>query len=275
MLARLDAFRPHALLLTLPVTLLWTPQLGVGVGAVVVLAHATGLLFLSGVLTKRDLSEALDTRLGMARDRFSVDHDALDLVTGLLGVVTAALVVVLLIVSFAIGVYAVFVALSALWITTLPGKKRYVRMELIAPAALIVAPAMLLRADAWRGVDAGAISPAAHGAAWLIGALMLAHIVLLMTRDRAIDQAKGVTTTASAMTREGGVVYVGIVYAGASLLAALGAGAGWWGIAPVLLAGWTLCAVLVLLCLRWDSWAVGAGAVGGGLVAFTTAFGAI
>jgi len=275
MLTRLDAFRPHALLLTLPVTLLWTPQLGVALGAVVVLTHAAGVLFLSSTWTRRDLASSLDPRLGLTRDRFSVDREALDLASSMLGIFCVALVVVLLIAAFPVGVYAVFALASGWWVSSLPPAKRFVRLEVIAPAALLIGPAMLLRAPAWRGHNADAITAAAHATSWFVGALLLAQMLVVMTRDREADAAAGVTTTASALTREGAVVLVGLIYATITLLAALGAWGGWWGVAPVLFAGWTSTAVVALLCVRWDSWAAGVAAVGGGLAAFSAAFAAI
>ncbi len=275
MLTRLDAFRPHALLLTLPVTLLWTPQLGVALGAVVVLAHAAGVLFLSATWTRRDLAASLDPRLGLSRDRFSVDREALDLAASMIGIFCAAMVVVLLVAAFPVGVYAVFALASGWWVSTLPRAKRYVRLEVIAPAALLIGPAMLLRAPAWRGHESDAITAAAHATAWFVGALLLVQMLVAMTRDREADAAAGVSTTASALTREGSVVLIALIYATITLLAALGAWSGWWGVAPVLLAGWTSTAVVALLCVRWDSWAVGLGAVGGGMAAFSAAFAAI
>jgi len=275
MLTRLDAYRPHALLLTLPVTLLWTPQLGVALGAVVVLAHAAGVLFLSALWTRRDLAASLDPRLGLGRDRFGVDREALDLVGPMLGIFCGALLLVLLVAAFPVGLYGVFVLVSGVWIASLSRAKRFVRLEIIAPAALLIAPAMLLRAPAWRGHEGVALTAAAHAAAWLVGFLLLGQLLIAMTRDRVADRAAGVNTTVSLMTREGAIVLVAVVYATVALLATLGAVYGWWGVVPVLLAGWTSTAVVALLCVRWDNWASGFAAIGGGLIAFAAAFGAI
>ncbi len=273
MLARLDAYRPHALLLTVPVTLLWTSELGVAMGAVVVLLHAAAVLFLSAHWTRRDLAAALDPRLALTRDRFSVDRETLDLAAALLAVVCVTLTITLLIAAFPVGLYAAFVLASALWIASLPARKRYVRLEVIAPVVLLIAPAMLLRAPAWRDDAAPAISAAAHAVAWLVGALMLAQILLTMTRDREADRAAGVYTSISVLSRPAAVGVVAFVFFAITLLAAIGVA--WWGALPLLFAGWTAAAVLALLCVRWDSWAVSAGALGGGLTAITAALAVI
>ena len=120
-----------------------------------------------------------------------------------------------------------------------------------------------------------ALTAASHAVAWLVGVLLLGQMLIAMTRDREVDKAAGVNTTVSVMSREGAIVLIGFIYAGVALLAALGAVYGWWGVMPLLFAGWTSTAVVALLCVRWDSWAAGCAALGGGLVAFAAAFGAI
>ena len=161
MLARLEIVRPYALALTVPVTLLWTAALGPFLGSLVVAAHAAAVLFLGAWWVRQDLARGLHPRLGLARDRFTIDREALDLAAPLLGLLTALFVLILLIAAPALGLYAVLLLAAGLWNASLGPARRYVMIEVITPVALLIGPAALLRAPAWRG-EAGAISPAAH-----------------------------------------------------------------------------------------------------------------
>ncbi len=275
MLTRFDAYRPYALLLTVPVTLLWTPALGAFLGAIVVTTHALAVLFLAAWWTRRDLERGLNPRLGLISDRFSVDREALDLAAPMLGLFALILTLVLIFTAPAAGFYAAFIILAGVWHAALAPPRRFSMIELIAPAALIIGPAMLLRAPAWRGDAINAISPAAHAAAWLIGALMLAQLLITMLRDRNADRAANITTSLTSISRSSSIAIIALTFTAITLLAALGAGAHWWGIAPVLFTGWTSTATIALLCIRWDSWAVGTATIGGALTAITTALSAI
>jgi len=272
MLARLEIVRPYALALTVPVTLLWTAALGPFLGSLVVAAHAAAVLFLSAWWVREDLARGLHPRLGLARDRFAIDRDDLDLAASLLGLLTATLVLTLVIAAPAIGLFAAVLVAAGLWNASLRPSRRYAMIEVITPVALLIGPAALLRAPAWRGEPA-AISAAAHAAAWLVGAMLLTQLLIAMTRDRERDRAAGVVTTAAKLSRPAAIATITAALAALTLLAGLGAP--WWTAAPAVLLGWTSTAVVALLCVRWDDWAAGAAATGFGLTAIVTAAQAI
>jgi len=272
MLARLEIVRPYALALTVPVTLLWTAALGPFLGSLVVAAHAAAVLFLSAWWVREDLARGLHPRLGLARDRFTIDREALDVAAPLLGLLTAAFLLVLLFAAPMLALYAILLLAAGLWNASLGPARRYVMIEVIAPVALLIGPAALLRAPAWRG-EPGAISAGAHAAAWLVGAMLLTQILIAMTRDRERDRAAGVVTTAAKLSRPAAIATIIAALAALTLLAGLGAA--WWTAAPAVFLGWTSTAVVALLCVRWDDWAAGAAALGFGLTAIVTAAQAI
>lgn len=263
MTSRLDAFRPYALLITAPPTLLWAPALGAAAGAVMVALHACGVLLASAWWTRRDLERGLDPRLAIRRDRFAIDRDALEVATPLLAALFLVLLLALLILHVFAGLYALAVALVALWNINLPLRRRYVLVEILIPALLLIAPAMLLRAPAWRDeapAELAAITPAAHAAAWLAAASLLACILAMFIRDQNVDRRAGAVTIATKITRETALSLLAVWTAAITLLA--GIGVAWWGPAPIVAAGWTAAAALVLFVTRWDAWAVGAAVIG-------------
>lgn len=274
MFARIDALKPHALLLTVPVTLLWSSHFGVAVGTIVVTLHACGVLFLGAWWTRRDLDRGLSPRLGLCRDRFAVDRELLDLAAPLLGLQVIVLTLVLLFLAPAVGLYALAVLAAGMWNASLRPARRFVMVETIVPVALLVGPAMLLRVPAWEGNPDAATSPGTHAVAWLAGALMLWTVLATMTRDRQADVAAGIVTTVSKRSHESAVALLAIWSLAIPLLTGIGVAAGWWGPAPVVLAAWTSTAVVALFCLRWDSWGAGVAIAGAGLVAMTAAAGA-
>ena len=271
MLSRTETLRPYILLMTVPATLLWSRALGPVLGPAVIVTHACALLFLSAWWVRRDLSRGMDPRLGLVRDRFGVDRETLEIATPLFGLVTAALLIVLLGLDGWTGLYAVLVVAAGLWHAGLGPAKRYVMIESVVHVAFIIGPAMLLRAPAWRGEPAGALGSAALAGAWLIGAGVLITILAAMTRDRAADRAAGVVTTASRLSRPAAVAVLIVWSAAVTLLAGIGAAAGWWGVSAVVLTGWTSTAVVAFFCARWDSWGVTAAMLGYSLTAVVVA----
>jgi hypothetical protein len=262
MTSRFDAFRPYALLITAPPTLLWAPALGAAAGSVMVALHACGVLLASAWWTRRDLQRGFDPRLALRRDRFLIDRETLEVATPLLVALFLVLLVALLILDLSAGLYALLVALVALWNINLPVRRRYVLIEILIPALLLIAPAMLLRAPAWDAEPSlqHAITPAAHAATWLAAAGLLACILAALIRDQVADRRAGAVTIATKITRETAISVLAVWTAAITLLA--GIGVGWWGAAPIVAAGWTAAATLVLFVTRWDAWAVGAAIIG-------------
>lgn len=271
MLSRTETLRPYILVLTVPATLLWSRALGPVLGPAVIVTHACSLLFLSAWWVRRDLARGMDPRLGLVRDRFGIDRETLEIATPLFGLVTAALVIVLLGLRFWLGLYAAFVIAAGIWHAGLGPAKRFVMLESVVPVAFLIGPAMLLRAPAWRGEPAGALGSAALAGAWLIGAGVLITILAAMTRDRDADRAAGVVTTASRLSRPAAIALLVVWSTAVTLLAGIGAAAGWWGIAAVVFTGWTGTAVVAFFCARWDSWGVTASMLGYSLTAVAVA----
>ena len=89
------------------------------------------------------------------------------------------------------------------------------------------------------------------------------------------DRTAAIKTSVTSISRNSAIAVIALTFTAITLLAALGSGAGWWGVAPVLFTGWTSTAAIALLCVRWDSWAVGTATLGGGLTAITVALSAI
>jgi hypothetical protein len=263
--ARLDAFRPYLLLFTLPVAALWAPALGTWGGVVAATLLAVGGLFISSWWTRADLARGHHPRLALTRDRFAVDRDALDMALPMFAALTAAMLVALLLLAPLAGLYALAILAAGLWNATLTARRRQALLEAIIPVALLIGPAMLLRAPAWQDQPEPAIPPAAHAAAWLAGLALALCVVACMTRDREADLAAGADTIATKLSRPGAVAIVALLGAGVTLLAGLGA-IGWWGVTPVILSGWTGAAVIAGFIARWDGWAIATAIYGYGLV---------
>jgi|GEM_PF-6730202 len=272
--ARLDAFRPYLPLFTLPACALWAPALGSWGVVVAATLLVCGGFFVSAWWTRADLARGQHPRLALTRDRFAVDRDTLDTALPLLAAITAALLLALLILAPPAGLYALLALAFAMWNATISTRRRQTLLEAIIPVGLVIGPAMLLRAPAWQDQPEPAISSAAHAAAWLSGLALAACLITSMTRDREADLAVGSETIATKLSRPGAVAVVATLGAGVTLLAGLGA-VGWWGVAPVILSGWTGAAVAAALVARWDGWAVAISIYGYGLVALVAGAGAL
>jgi len=240
----IETFRAYALLLTAPLTLAWAGSLGVAVGPLVVMLHACGLLLVMGVLVRSEHGRGAAPRLGIVRDRESVSEDALEAGLPALWLLTAGQVVGLLIARPWMGLASALWIGGAVWWARSNRRSKYALTEVIAPVVLLIGPAMLLRAPAWRGEESGVISGEALAGAFLAGVALGLVILLALARDRVADLAAGLETTATRLGRTGSAALVWGWALTMMTLASMGAGAGWWHWSAAALAAWAgVCAI--------------------------------
>ncbi len=297
MLRAIETLRVYALALTIPATLLWARTLGPATASLLVAVHAAIVLFYGAWSVRRDLSDGVEPRLGVVRRRSAVSPIVADSAVTIGFVMCALLGLALLVSNFWIGVGALLAFAAAVWHGAQPRRDRLVRVELIAPAGLLIGPGLLFRLHAWEPaalvaameptpggpaelaplvapvVRPEVISAGALAATMFAGAVLLVYLLLCLVRDRQADLRDGFETTATRFPR-GVAVALGWAWTlGVTLLAVVGVGAGWWGWPTGAIAAWASAAVVAALATGRDGSAVAIWAVGGSAASLAATLG--
>lgn len=278
----IESTRLYVLLLSTPYALIWMREPASG-GFLIVLAHGLLVLLYFLSLDQARLTHGREPLLGLTRDRERLIPE----VVARAHAMTALLVVIVGLVLLFARVWAGVTTLAAagailLLVSGAPERSLRWRLrmaELVWPAAALLGPALLIRAFAQRdaeraaavegveGAMAGGMSEGAFAASALGAVMAGAWILCCLIRDEPLDRGEGIRTTPTFFGRAGSIGLFVVWLSGGLLIAALGAGNGWWNwVAPVLL-GWAALLSLWALASRREGgagmvWMAGLGAVG-------------
>jgi hypothetical protein len=236
------------------------------------------------------LERARNPRLGLSWDRYDWSAETVVGLRTVVGGLALAAGLVLLIVSPAVGLWALgawLVLLLLCWLETkLDGQQRYWMVELVIPLASAIVPTLVVAqavtasarvsaraaAEATGGAEAAVVptllTDPGIGLLALLSAFVLGGLVLLcLIRDEVADRASGYRTTATSLGRTGGLVMLALWQIGGLLIAGVGVQAGAWLWPVPVLMGTAAIGTNWLLSARADGlsvtlwWLVGTAAV--------------
>ncbi|TVQ60898.1 MAG: hypothetical protein EA379_07380 [Phycisphaerales bacterium] len=246
--------RLDMLFFSVPYAFVWARALGASTdglaasGPLILGAHAALLLLALLLSDTREAEAGREPRLMLWRDRFVLDADAQSGGVPVLALIASVLTLVLLVVDPAAGLYMILGAAVLLWHGTRAMRRKYVLIELAAPALVLAVPGLLVATrllsrarDMYVGEMDDVAAPTAHAlaaqaavhpvlGASLLGAVALGLFVMLcLLRDAPMDESEGVGSVAAAVGRPGARALAWVWAVAAVLLASMGAGWQWWG----------------------------------------------
>lgn len=233
------SLRLSMLVFAVPYAWLWSHASDSG-GTLMVVAHALLVLCYFVNFTDATIDAGQDPRLALLRDRVMYSRRATEIARHVIAGLTVIVGVLLVVSEFWVGVLTLVVL--ALILLTRGGltRRKLELAEVVAPAAILIAPMVVLKSFARGAVKAAeakgaesaetavALSDQALAATWL-GAIMLAvYVLLCLLRDEAADRGLGLRTTVTLLGRTGGTVFLFVWMALGVALAMWGSTHGMW-----------------------------------------------
>lgn len=264
----LVSIRWPLLVFVLPPALLWAMTMDHAGGWVSVATLACLTLLWGAMVDGQFLTLGEDPRLALREDRDRFHYESVQLLRTLLGAASLVLSIVLLVLSWAMGVTALIGLVVLVLMGLLDGGRRRPRRfwvsELIVPVAAVGLPlaiaslsARAALAEALRrdgGVDDQQVREAMASISVipagvlegviLFGLMLGGFVLLLLLRDQAKDAGDGYQTTPTLLGREASAALLTLGMIAAVAVASVGVASGVWAwMAPVVVGGGAMCVV--------------------------------
>lgn len=262
------SLRLSMLAFCVPYAWLWSHASDSG-GTLMVVAHALLVLCYFVNFTDATIDAGQDPRLTLLRDRMMYSRRATEIARHAIAGLVVIVGVLLVLSEFWVGVMTLVALALVVAMRSGLTRRKLELAEIVTPAAMLVAPMVLVHRFARGAVKAAeakaetageaavALSEQAMAATWL-GSIMLAVFVLLcLLRDEASDRGLGLRTTVTLLGRTAATVFLFVWLTLAMVLAVWGSTHGMWDWKIGVVVGVASCAAAATATGRMEGYGVG------------------